>query len=145
MIDEEDDDEILNKKRSLKSILKNLLLIAIIGVGVLFMYIGGPDQITNMTIGFIFICFGTTLFQMGKKSSDPIRQTLTILKCKSCGAIKVRNYEDGDFIFKSMGSCDKCNISMEIDQIYSVKLKKSRKSDDKLEKSKKKLAETIEV
>jgi len=145
MIDEEDDEEILNKKRSLKSILKNLLLIGLIAIGVLFMYIGGIDQVTNMIIGFTFICLGTTLFQMGKNPSDPIRQTLTILKCKSCGAIKVKNYEDGDFIFKSMGSCDKCNNSIEIHQIYSVKLKKSRKKDDKLEKSKKALTETIEV
>jgi hypothetical protein len=145
MIDEEDDEDILNKKRSLKSILKNLLLIGLIAIGVLFIYIGGPAQITNMIIGFTFICIGTTIFQMRKTSSDPIRQTLTILKCKSCGAIKVRNYEDGDFVFKSMESCDKCNNSMEINQIYSVKLKKSRKKDDKLEGSNKKIAETIEV
>ena len=145
MIDEEDDEDILNKKRSLKSLLKNLLLIGLIAIGVLFMYIGGPDQVFNMVVGFGFICLGTTLFQLGKNTSDPIRQTLTILKCKSCGAIKVRNYEDGDFIFKSMGSCEKCNNSMEIDQIYSVKLKKSRKKDDKLEKSKKELLETVEV
>jgi len=145
MIDEEDDEDILNKKRSLKSILKNLLLIGLIATGLLFMYIGGADQVFNMVIGFTFICLGTTLFQMGKNPSDPIRQTLTILKCKSCGAIKVKNYEDGDFIFKSMGSCDKCNNSIEIHQIYSVKLKKSRKKDDKLEKSKKALTETIEV
>ena len=145
MIDEEDDEDILNKKRSLKSILKNLLLIGLIAIGVLFMYIGGPDQVFNMVVGFGFICLGTTLFQLGKNTSDPIRQTLTILKCKTCSAIKVRNYEDGDFIFKSMGSCEKCNNSMEIDQIYSVKLKKSRKKDDKLEKSKKELLETVEV
>ena len=145
MIDEEDDEDILNKKRSLKSILKNLLLIGLIAIGVLFMYIGGPDPVFNMAIGFGLICLGTTLFQLGKNTSDPIRQTLTILKCKSCSAIKVRNYEDGDFIFKSMESCDKCNKSMEIDQIYSVKLKKSRKKDDKLEKSRKELLETIEV
>lgn len=145
MIDEEDDEDILNKKRSLKSLLKNLLLIGLIAIGVLFMYIGGPDQVFNMVVGFGFICLGTTLFQLGKNTSDPIRQTLTILKCKSCGAIKVRNYEDGDFIFKSMGSCEKCNNSVEIDQIYSVKLKKSRKKDDKLEKSKKELLETVEV
>ena len=145
MIDEEDDEEILNKKRSLKKILKNLLMMGLILIGVLFIYIGGPDQVFNMTIGFTFICIGTTIFQLKKNPSDPIRQTLTILKCKSCSAIKVRNYENGDFIFKSMGSCDKCKNSMEIDQIYSVKLKKSRKKDDKLEKSKKELLETIEV
>ena len=145
MIDEEDDEEILTKKRSLKSILKNLLLIGLVATGVLFMYVGGLDQVFSMVVGFTFICLGTTLFQMGKNPSDPIRQTLTILKCKSCDTIKVRNYENGDFVFKSIGSCDKCNNSLEIQQIYSVKLKKSKKGDEKLEESKAKLAETIEV
>jgi hypothetical protein len=82
---------------------------------------------------------------MKKGSSEPVRQTLTILKCKSCGAIKVRNYESGDFIFKSAGICEKCNESMEINQIYSVKLKKSKNKDSKLEKNKEKLKQTIEI
>jgi len=145
MIDEEDDEDILNKKRSLKKILKNLVLMGLIGIGVLFMYIGGPDPTLNMVIGFTFICLGTTIIQMKKGSSEPVRQTLTILKCKSCGAIKVRNYESGDFIFKSAGICEKCNESMEINQIYSVKLKKSKNKDSKLEKNKEKLKQTIEI
>ena len=37
MIDEEDDEDILKKKRSLKSILKNLVLMGFIGVGVLLL------------------------------------------------------------------------------------------------------------
>ncbi|MHA1479070.1 MAG: hypothetical protein ACTSPU_12815 [Promethearchaeota archaeon] len=145
MIDEEDDEDILNKKRSLKKILKNLVLMGLIGIGVLFMNIGGPDPTLNMVIGFTFICLGITIIQMKKGSSEPVRQTLTILKCKSCGAIKVRNYESGDFIFKSAGICEKCNESMEINQIYSVKLKKSKNKDSKLEKNKEKLKQTIEI
>lgn len=145
MIDEEDDEDILNKKRSLKKILKNLVLMGLIGIGVLIMNIGGPDPTLNMVIGFTFICLGTTIIQMKKGASEPVRQTLTILKCKSCGAIKVRNYESGDFIFKSAGICEKCNESMEINQIYSVKLKKSKNKDSKLEKNKEKLKQTIEI
>lgn len=145
MIDEEDDEDILKKKRSLKKILKNLVLMGLIGIGVLIMNIGGPDPTLNMVIGFTFICLGTTIIQMKKGSSEPVRQTLTILKCKSCGAIKVRNYESGDFIFKSAGICEKCNESMEINQIYSVKLKKSKNKDSKLEKNKEKLKQTIEI
>ena len=145
MIDEEDDEDILKKKRSLKKILKNLVLMGVIGFGVLLMYIGGPDPTINLMIGFTFICFGATLIQMKKSPSDPVRQTLTILKCKSCGAIKVRNYESGDFIFKSVGICDKCNEPMEINQIYSVKLKKSKNKDSKLEKDKEKVKQTIEI
>jgi hypothetical protein len=145
MIDDEDDEDILNKKRSLKKILKNLVLMGLIGIGVLIMNIGGPDPTLNMVIGFTFICLGITIIQMKKGSSEPVRQTLTILKCKSCGAIKVRNYESGDFIFKSAGICEKCNESMEINQIYSVKLKKSKNKDSKLEKNKEKLKQTIEI
>jgi hypothetical protein len=145
MIDEEDDEDILKKKRSLKKILKNLVLMGLIGIGVLIMNIGGPDPTLNMVIGFTFICLGITIIQMKKGSSEPVRQTLTILKCKSCGAIKVRNYESGDFIFKSAGICEKCNESMEINQIYSVKLKKSKNKDSKLEKNKEKLKQTIEI
>jgi len=145
MIDEEDDEDILKKKRSLKKILKNLVLMGLIGIGVLFIGSGGPDPTLNMVIGFTFICLGTTIIQMKKGSSEPVRQTLTILKCKSCGAIKVRNYESGDFIFKSAGICEKCNESMEINQIYSVKLKKSKNKGSKLEKNKEKLKQTIEI
>ena len=125
MIDEEDDEEILNKKVSLKSILKNLLFIGLIVIGALFIYIGiTPDQITNFIIGFSLICLGASLIQIQRRSEEPIRQTLTILKCSKCEAIKVRNYEDGDYVFKKSGLCEQCTGPMEIHQIYSVKLKK---------------------
>ncbi|NVM18581.1 MAG: hypothetical protein HWN80_12770 [Candidatus Lokiarchaeota archaeon] len=145
MIDEEDDEEILKKKRSLKKILKNLVLLSFIAIGVLFMYMGGPDPTLNLVIGFTFICLGTSIIQMKKDSGEPIRQTLTILKCKSCGAIKVRNHESGDFVFKTAGVCEKCNESMEIVQIYSVKLKKAKETDKKLEKDREKLQQTIKI
>ncbi|MFX0075748.1 MAG: hypothetical protein ACFE96_09915 [Candidatus Hermodarchaeota archaeon] len=145
MIDEEDDEDVLKKKRSLKNILKNLLLISLIAIGVLFMYIGGPDPTFNLIIGFTFICLGTSIIQMKKTPSDPVRQTLTILKCKSCGVVEVRNYKSGDFIFKSMGICSKCKESMEIKQIYSVKLKKAKDKEKKLEKDKEALKQTIEI
>lgn len=145
MIDEEDDEEILKKKLSWKSVLKNLVLIALLAIGVLFMYIGEPDPTVNLMIGFFFICLATSILQMKKPPKDPVRQTLTILKCISCGAVKVRNYESGDFIFKLLGTCEKCNDPMEINQIYSVKLKKAKSKDTKLEKEKEKLSQTIEV
>ena len=125
MIEEEDDEDILNKKASLKSILKNLLFIALIVIGALFIYIGIlPDQITNFIIGFSLICIGATLIQVQKRPQEPIRQTLTILKCNQCETIKVRNYQPGDYVFKITVACDQCAGSMAIHQIYSVKLKK---------------------
>ena len=63
--------------------------------------------------------------QMQKHPQEPLRQTLSILVCAICGLTKVRNYVKGDYVFnKTTDTCNKCNDTMEIKQIYSVKLKK---------------------
>ena len=124
MIEDEDDEDVLKKGVSLKSVLKNILLIILIIAGFLFISVDfGGNQVTSWSIGFMLICFGATLIQFQKASTEPIRQTLSILICKLCGITKVRNYEKGDFVFKQKDKCEKCNEFMEIKQIYSVKLK----------------------
>jgi len=138
MIDDENDDDILNKSVSPKKVLKTILLVILIGIGALFIYLGGENQMTNFMIGFSLICLGTSLIQIQKQTLEPIRQTLTILVCNLCNITKVRHYEHGDYVFKETGSCDKCNESMRIKQIYNVKLKKptleTKKTDEKKEK-----------
>lgn len=141
MIDDEDEDEILKKEVSLKSVLKNLLLILLIIIGALFIYLAsGTNQMTNWFIGFSFICLGSTLIQIQKRQSEPITQTLSILKCNVCGITKVRNYQHGDYVFREVETCNDCNESMLIDQIYSVKLKKPTvaKKEEKLKSKAKK-------
>ena len=138
MIEEEDDEDILKKGITFKSALKNILLLLLIVVGAMFMYLDlGPDSVSSWTIGFMLICFGATLIQFHKSPPEPIRQTLTILICKLCGFTKVRNYEKGDFVFKRLEKCDKCEDLMEINDIYSVRLKspteKTKESESKKE------------
>ena len=141
MIEEEDDEDILKKGVTLKSFLKNLFLIGLIIVGALFIYLGIGDQVTSWSVGFLLICFGATLIQMQKPPPEPIRQTLTILKCNACEETKVRNYEKRDFIFKKLDKCSKCDELMEITQIYSVRLKKPTESNKKTERKE----ESLEV
>ena len=124
MIDEEDEDEILKKGISFKKVLKNIVLVILIIVGALFIYIGGQDSSMYFFVGFTLICFGSTLIQIQKQPTEPIRQTLTILKCNLCNITTVRHYQQGDYVFKLAGTCEKCAEPMKIDQIYSVKLKK---------------------
>ncbi len=143
MIDDENDEDILNKSVSLKKVMKTILLILLIGLGALFIYLGGENQTTNFMIGFSLICLGTSLIQIQKQKTEPIRQTLTILACNLCNITNVRHYEHGDYVFKEIGSCDKCNESMRIKQIYNVKLKKptiqTKKSDEKKKKEEEKV------
>jgi hypothetical protein len=138
MIDEEDEEEILEKHFSFKKLLKNIVLIVLIIIGALFIYlgggIGGQGSTTNFFIGFTLICFGSTLIQIQKQPSEPVRQTLTVLKCNLCNITSVRHYQKGDYVFKLTEPCQKCNELMKVDQIYSVKLKKpttQAKSEEK--------------
>ncbi|MHA1805902.1 MAG: hypothetical protein ACTSU4_15410 [Promethearchaeota archaeon] len=140
MIDEEDEEEILKKKISFKSVLKNIVIIILIIIGALFIYLGiFPDQMTNFMVGFTLICIGTTILQLPKRMQEPLRQTLTILTCNICGITKVRNFQAGDFVFKKTeDNCEKCHKPLQIKQIYSVKLKKNVKIEEKKESPKKK-------
>ena len=83
----------------------------------------------------MLICTASMLVQIQKPPPEPIRQTLTILGCTICGLVKVRNYIDGDFVFRETGKCNECNNPMEIKQIYSVRLKRpteeNKKEEDK--------------
>ena len=140
MIEEEDDEEILKKGITLKSVLKNILLILLIVVGFLLIYMDfGIDQVTSWSIGFMLICFSATLIQFQKTPGEPIRQTLTILICNLCGLTKVRNYEKGDFVFKTKDECEKCKALMEIKQIYSVRLKSPTEKNKQQENKKESL------
>jgi len=97
MIDEEDDEEILKKGITFKSVLKNIALILLIVVGAILITVDiGLDTLTSWSVGFMLICFGATLIQFQKSPPEPIRQTLTILICKLCGLTKVRNYQKRD-------------------------------------------------
>ncbi|MFX1392074.1 MAG: hypothetical protein ACFFAH_00740 [Promethearchaeota archaeon] len=139
MIDEDDEDEeILKKGITVKSVLKNIIVILLIMLGAYFMYLGfSPNQWSYFFLGIMFLCLGTTLMQMQKEKPEPLRQTLTILACNLCGLTRVRNYESGDFIFMEKGKCGKCSGLMKIKEIYSVKLKKPTAPAQKQETVKK--------
>ena len=137
MIEEEDDEDILKKGITKKTVLKNLISLTFIILGAVIISAGIGDQITSWSIGFMMICFGATVIQWVKSPVEPIRQTLTILICSLCGITKVRNYEKGDFVYRKMGRCGECNESMEVNQIYSVRLKKPTESNKKDEDKKK--------
>ncbi len=144
MIEPEDDEEVLEKGITFKSVVKNFLIILLIMLGVLLIYFGNAkDQITNWLIGFMLICGGSALMQFQKQLVDPLRQTLTILICNICGVTKVRNFEKGDFVFQKRDKCTKCNDLMEIKQIYSVKLKKPTEAAPKPPITKKKTEEKV--
>lgn len=83
-------------------------------------------------IGFIGVGLSTyVLMQLRKRVSrlsiavPPITSTI---ECKKCGFKSIREFQRGDYIFKEVEPCQKCNEKMMITAIYrEVKDKEKEK------------------
>ena len=98
---------------------------------------GSENAAGSMFFGIILMCLTTTLMVPQEKTEKPVRQTLTISKCEKCGLTKVKDYEEGDYVLKITEKCNKCDVSLKIVEVYSVKLKEKDKSKEKSKKNKK--------
>lgn len=84
-----------------------------------------------LLIGFLAAALSTyILFQTRKRmmrlriKSAPVTTTI---ECKKCGFKSAREFKRGDYIFKEVEPCQKCNVNMLITAIYrEVKEKKER-------------------
>ena len=75
-----------------------------------------------MLVGFLGAALSTyVLFQTRKRilrlriETPPI---VTTIECRKCGLKSVREFQRGDFIFKEVEPCQKCNDKMLITAIY---------------------------
>ncbi|HMF30966.1 MAG TPA: hypothetical protein VKK79_06110 [Candidatus Lokiarchaeia archaeon] len=132
MIDPDDDEyaEYLKKDRKgqVLSVLKGLAIVALFVLSYYLIQLGfsgGTGGTSYITLGFLLICLLSTLMSIQPKKKKNKRHTLTILGCTDpqCKGKKVRDYQDGDYVFKEEGKCAQCNGMLRIEEIYSVKLK----------------------
>ncbi len=83
------------------------------------------DQIVSgwlMLIGFVGVALSTyVLLQIRRRvkrlkiEAPPINTTI---ECKKCGFKSVREFQRGDYVFKEVDPCQKCNEKMLITAIY---------------------------
>ncbi len=87
-------------------------------------YSYGNDVVAAYLIllGFVGVASSTyVLFQTRKRimrlriETQPITTTI---ECKKCGFKSVREFQRGDYIFKEVETCQKCNEKMLITAIY---------------------------
>jgi hypothetical protein len=75
-----------------------------------------------LVIGFIAMAIAAyTLFQsrrhaVSMKIVPP--QVMTTIECRKCGFKSVREFQRGDFVFKELEKCQKCDDKMMITAIY---------------------------
>jgi hypothetical protein len=86
-----------------------------------------------LLIGFLGVAASTyVLFQTRRRIMSLRIETppiTTTVECRKCGFKSVREFQRGDYIFKEIGPCQKCNEKMLITAIYrEVKEKEKEKS-----------------
>jgi cation transport ATPase len=52
----------------------------------------------------------------------------TTIECKKCGFKNVREFQRGDYIFKELGTCEKCSDTMMITAIYKEVKEKEKQA-----------------
>jgi hypothetical protein len=75
-----------------------------------------------LVIGFIAMGLSVyVLFQSRKRVASmkiEAPKVMTTIECKKCGFKSVREFQRGDFIFKDLDACQKCEDKMIITAIY---------------------------
>ena len=73
-------------------------------------------------IGFIAMGLSVyVLFQSRKRAISmkiEAPKVMTTVECKKCGFKSIREFKRGDFVFKDLDTCQKCNDTMIITGIY---------------------------
>jgi hypothetical protein len=73
-------------------------------------------------VGFLGVATSTyVLFQTRRRLSKlkiVVPPVITTIECKKCGVKDVREFQRGDYMFKELGPCQKCNDKMMITAIY---------------------------
>ncbi len=146
-IDDRDEYEKLFEKNRWKTIWNIVKAIAFIGLMLIAYFLiqigmGTEGGFTWTMAGFILLCLGSTFMSITRPPEKPNLLTLSVLRCLNpdCQNVLVRDYEDGDFVFKVDLPCSKCTTDMRVEEIYKVKIRDISR-DDLIEEIQKKEAD----
>jgi len=75
-----------------------------------------------LIIGFIAMALSVYVLLQSRKRIASMRieapKVMTTVECKKCGFKSVREFQRGDFVFKDLDACQKCEDKMLITAIY---------------------------
>jgi len=124
--------------KKLSPILLGILLVVFL-LSIFSIFLGVDAYLTygDFDSGSTYMILGATtlalssyvLFQTRKsvlKSALKTQPVTTTILCEKCGLKNVRDFKRGDYIFKDVESCPKCNENMMISSIYR-EVKEKRK------------------
>jgi len=87
-------------------------------------FIAGNEMVAGylLIIGFIAMALSVYVLLQSRKRVASMRietpKVMTTVECKKCGFKSARDFQRGDFIFKELEACQKCEDKMMITSIY---------------------------
>jgi hypothetical protein len=87
-------------------------------------FIVGNEMIAGylLLIGFIAMALSVYVLLQSRKRIANMKieapKVMTTVECKKCGFKSVREFQRGDFVFKELEACQKCEDKMLITAIY---------------------------
>jgi len=87
-------------------------------------FIVGNEMVAGylLLIGFIAMALSVYVLLQSRKRIASMKieapKVMTTVECKKCGFKSVREFQRGDFVFKDLDTCQKCNDKMIITTIY---------------------------
>ena len=112
--------------------------IVFIIMALFFLIFGLPYLLTGFETGDYFtLILGFFMFTLffsfisaarSAPVQTPIFRTVTISKCTNCEYTEVRDFQKGDYVYKTLGKCKDCKGEMYIRSIYTVPVQKTQLS-----------------
>jgi hypothetical protein len=122
--DEFDDDVEYQPRRSkisVKSALRGLATMIIVVVG-LYIVNSFWGNFAISVAGFMLLCVGSALINWRPPKKKKVKQVYSIYRCSdpACAMKELHEFKEGDFVYKTVGPCIKCNGELYIDQIFAT-------------------------
>jgi hypothetical protein len=87
-------------------------------------FTAGNDMLASFLLVIGFLAMGLSVYVMfqSRKRAATMKieapKVMTTIECKKCNFKSVREFQRGDFVFKDLEPCQKCNEKMIITAIY---------------------------
>ncbi len=87
-------------------------------------FIAGNEMVAGylLIIGFIAMALSVYVLLQSRKRVASMKieapKVMTTVECKKCGFKSIREFQRGDFVFKELEACGKCEDKMLITAIY---------------------------
>jgi hypothetical protein len=87
-------------------------------------FTAGNDMLASflLVIGFLAMGLSVYVLLQSRKRAASMKieapKVMTTIECKKCNFKSVREFQRGDFVFKDLDPCQKCNERMIITAIY---------------------------